>query len=745
MQLARGLAAAHAKGLVHRDLKPENLFLLRDGQLKILDFGLAKVSATPDAARANRATVAAETVAATDPGTVLGTVGYMAPEQVRGQEVDSRGDIFAVGAVLYEMLSGAPAFHRDTAADAITAILKEDPPDLTMKRADLSPALDRIVRHCLEKNPAERFQSARDVAFALEALSGTHVSSAPITAVPSRRGWLRPVLAGALVIAALGGGIAVGRTSGTPAIAPLRFTVKTFEPQSIFNVRFMPGGETIVYSSAPSGNTVGLFEIRSGTLEPRPFGPPRTHLLSVSSKGELAVLMDARFLGQRLFTGTLARMSLEGAPRPWMDDVREADWSPDGSTLAIVHTVGLKDQLEYPIGKVLYETAGYISDPRVSPDGTRVAFLDHQARYDDRGWVKVVDGAGAVTTLAGEFSGAEGLAWTPDGSAVRFSANVEAAKPTLLYQVNSVPAGGSAGEGSVLTTPGDFYIHDIASDGRWLATREDARLGVVARGADATAERDLTWLGLSWFAKLSRDGRRVLFSDGHVGANYGVVWRTTEASPVVRLGDGNAIDFSPDGRFALANVFTPPSLVIYPLGAGEPVRLERGPIDQYQSTGFWFPDGKSIVFMANEPSRPPRAYRQDVAGGAPRPFLAADMSLAAMSPDGQTILGKDASGVWQFYPVSGGAPRAAQGLAPADAIVCWEGGSLFVRPDTDVPAKLERVDALTGARTFVKELAPADRAGLIQVRLYSYHPATGAFSYDYSKRLSTLFVVESAR
>ena len=181
VQLARGLAAAHAKGLVHRDLKPENLFLLGDGQLKILDFGLAKVSATPDAARADRATVAAETVAATDPGTVLGTVGYMAPEQVRGQEVDSRGDIFAVGAVLYEMLSGVPAFHRDTAADAITAILKEEPPDLTMKRADLSPALDRIVRHCLEKSPAERFQSARDVAFALEALSGTQVSTAATT------------------------------------------------------------------------------------------------------------------------------------------------------------------------------------------------------------------------------------------------------------------------------------------------------------------------------------------------------------------------------------------------------------------------------------------------------------------------------------------------------------------------------------------------------------------------------------
>jgi hypothetical protein len=224
-----------------------------------------------------------------------------------------------------------------------------------------------------------------------------------------------------------------------------------------------------------------------------------------------------------------------------------------------------------------------------------------------------------------------------------------------------------------------------------------------------------------------------------------VVWRTTDGSPIARLGDGNAMGFSPDGRFALANLFTPPSLVLYPLGAGEPVRLERGPIDQYQATTFWFPDGKSIVFVANEPSRPPRAYRQDIAGGAPKPFLTAEVSPVAISPDGQTILGNDASGAWQFYPVSGAAPRAAKGLTPADAVVCWDGGPVFVRPDTDVPAKLERVDPVTGARTFVKELAPVDRAGLIQVRLFSYQPATGAYSYDYSKRVSTLFVVEGAK
>src|SRR6185503_2125291 len=155
--------------------------------------------------------------------------------------------------------------------------------------------------------------------------------------------------------------------------------------------------------------------------------------------------------------------------------VREADWSPDGSTLAIVHDLGVKDRLEYPIGTVLYENAGYVSDPRVSPDGARVAFLDHQQRYDDRGWVRVVDTMKKVTTLAGEFWGAEGLAWSRDGKTVLFAANdrqaADAARPgDVTYQVHSVPADGSGGSAPALTTPGDFTLQDVAPDGRWLAT-----------------------------------------------------------------------------------------------------------------------------------------------------------------------------------------------------------------------------------------------------------------------------------
>ena len=656
------------RGIVHRDLKPENIFLLHDGQVKILDFGLAR-TADVDAGSAfatQGATMASPVI--THPGTVMGTVGYMAPEQVRGQATDARSDLFALGAVLYEMLSGQRAFQRDTAAETMTAILKEDPPEFAGTRTDIPAGLDRIIRHCLEKNPGERFQSARDVAFALEALSGSATSATKVIAPPAERSRmprLALVVLAALVVAGAAGVLA-GRALAPRSAAPMRFTTKTFDPQTIVVARFMPDGESVVFSSARTGNLVQLFEIRSGTVEARPFGPPRTHLLSVSSKGELAVLTNAKYIAQRLFQGTLARMSIEGSPRPWMEGVREADWSPDGSTLAIVHDMGSNDRLEYPIGKALYETTGYVSDLRVSPDGTRVAFLDHQQRWDDRGWVKVVDASAKVTTVAGEFWGAEGLAWSRDGTTLYFAANdraaTEEARPgDVTYQVRSVRIDSGSTSSSALTSPGDFYIHDIAADGRWLASREEIRLGVGARLAGDTADRDLSWLNQNWAPRLSRDGTRLLFSDGTTGGNYGVVWRKTDDSPIVRLGDGNVLDWSPDETWALAQIFTPPQLVLYPMGPGEPVRLKRGTIAEYQSA-IWFPDGKTLLVVGNEPQKPTRAYRQDISGGEPTPLLPEGVFPAAISPDGQTILGKDREGKWGWYPVAGGAGAAGAGF-----------------------------------------------------------------------------------
>src|SRR5262249_46043588 len=168
-QIARALSAAHEKSIVHRDLKPENLFVTRDGRVKILDFGLAKLTQQEEGAPASNLPTATPT---TESGIVMGTVGYMSPEQVRGRPADARSDIFSFGSILYEMLSGRRAFQGDSAADTMSAILKEDPPDLSSTNQNVSPGLERIVRHCLEKNPEQRFQSARDLAFDLETLSG---------------------------------------------------------------------------------------------------------------------------------------------------------------------------------------------------------------------------------------------------------------------------------------------------------------------------------------------------------------------------------------------------------------------------------------------------------------------------------------------------------------------------------------------------------------------------------------------
>ena len=756
IQIARGLAAAHDKGLVHRDLKPDNVFLLPDGRVKLLDFGLARTIDGTERALAGATGEATVFARRTDAGTVMGTVGYMAPEQVRGLTVDGRADLFALGAVLYEMLVGRRAFERDTAADTMTAILKEDPPEFDTTPGHVPAALDRIVRHCLEKNVVERFQSARDVAFALEALSGSApmpaVAAESVTAAPagkSRRAVVAAVAGLLIVVAGVGGGF-VGRAMAPHAAAPPHFTMKTFEPQSIITARFTPDGEGMVFSAALAGNAVRLFHIQAGLSEARPFGPPHTHLLSVSSKGELAVLTEASLIGQRLFKGTLARMSIDGSPRPWMENVREADWSPDGTTLAIVHDEGSGDRLEYPIGTVLYETAGYVSDLRVSPDGSRVAFMDHQTRFDDRGWVKVVDRDKKVTTLAGEFWGEEGLAWSSDGKTVYFAANDrqtgdEGHPGDLAYQIHSVALADAGNPISALPSPGDFVIHDVASDGRWLTTREDLRLGVGAHLEGDTTDRDLTWLNQSWTARLSRDGTRLLFGDGTAGKNYGVVWRPTDGSPIVRLGEGTDLDWSPDEKWVLAQIFSPPQLVLYPMGAGDPVRLKRGIIAEYR-TAFWFPDGKSVLIAGNEAGKPTRTFRQAVPDGEPKAILEEGVVPEAITPDGQTVLALDHDRQWRWYPVNGGASRLAAGMTAADSgdsIVGWsvDGQELFIRTGRDVPARIDRLDILTGRRTLLAEVGPADRTGLFGFLPTSVSKDGRQYGYSYAKRLSTLFVV----
>ncbi|HYA26261.1 MAG TPA: serine/threonine-protein kinase, partial [Terriglobales bacterium] len=303
LQVAHGLAAAHEKGIIHRDLKPENLFLTKDGRVKILDFGLAKLTQSEPGAHASLATVSHGTEA----GVVLGTAGYMSPEQVRGQSLDARSDIFSFGAILYEMLSGKRAFHGATPADTMSSILKEEPADLSATNRNISPALERIVHHCLEKNPEARFHSASDIAFDLEHLSGISAGSARVAPVeaapPSRRNLIGLVGALALALMTLGVGWWFGHAS--TYTAPPEYKQITFRTGFVSNARFAPDG-TVVYSASWEGGDKQLYMSRENEPNARELGVKDAELLAISRKGELAIRLNSVSPGGWTQYGTLA-------------------------------------------------------------------------------------------------------------------------------------------------------------------------------------------------------------------------------------------------------------------------------------------------------------------------------------------------------------------------------------------------------------------------------------------------------
>jgi serine/threonine protein kinase len=739
VQIARGLAAAHDRGIVHRDLKPENLFLLHDGRVKILDFGLARPIEAPGAA-ATGMTATAMAPVVTDPGTVLGTVGYMAPEQVRGQATDARTDLFALGAVLYEMLSGQRAFRRDTAAETMTAILRDDPPDLVATRADLAPALERIVRHCLEKNPAERFQTARDVAFALDAFSGTSTSAPSVPAIeaPRRRFGLAAALL-ILPLLGLAGGYALNAAlRPAPASAAIEFQPLTWEPQWITNARFAPDGETMVYSAAPSGNSPSLFVARPGTVVAQPLGEPRTHLLSISKSGELAVLTNASFINHRLFRGTLTRLTMDGAGRPWQEHVREADWSPDGSTMAVVRDLTSKDRLEYPIDTPLYEASGYLSDPRVSPDGARVAFIEHPVRFDDRGWLRVIDRHGAVKTLAGEFSAGQGVAWSPDGKFVLLSIGTANG-----YSPHVVNVDGGSAPRRAFPTIASTMMMDVAGDGRLLVDVNQFRLSIRAQLPGDEAEREFPWMRMPAGAQLSADGAWLLFTDIAGGDNYAVALRKTDGTPAARLGEGAAWGLSPDAKWALGFVISPPPgrYVVYPTGPGQATTLDFSPMTELGSVA-WFHDGR--VFFCGTTSTDRRCYVRPVAARTPVPVTPPGVGAGRPSPDGRTILAQAPDGAWQLIDTTTLTARPVPGQYLETRVVGWsrDGGSVFVRAGSALPALIERVDLSTGARTRVRELMPPDRAGVIFVQPGQLLDEGRGYSYTYWRSMSTAVVVK---
>jgi len=744
VQIAQGLSAAHEKGIIHRDLKPDNVFIMKNGHVKILDFGLAKLAR-------NRDEVGGATLTeATDAGTVLGTVGYMSPEQVLGKPLDARSDLFSLGVVLYEMLSGTRPFHKASAPETMAAILKEEPPDLAAPGRSVPLGLDRIIRHCLEKEPSGRFQSARDIAFALESFTqSTTAGTATLRAAGGKRRLTVVVLSLAILATCAAVYFMLGKRTGREP-AP-SFQRLTFRRGLVNAARFAPDGQTVVYSAAWEGGPDEVFSLRIGSPESRPLGHSPAELLAISSTGELALALDSHSQRSVIsWAGTLARVAFSGGtPRPLSEQVTFADWSPGGEEMALVRETNTADQLEYPAGRVLCSSVGAIFYPRVSPTGDIVAFIDSADGFV--GAVAVVDRTGKKTTLTETFmGGASGLAWSPKGDEIWFTAG-----PGLRKELRAVTLGGR--QRLVLSQAVSIRLLDVAKDGRVLVAHEQQRSRCFFRGEKDSVDRELSWLDGSLIQSLSRDGRLVILNEQGegVGANQAQVYlRETSGVPPMKLGPGVGTEFSPDERFVVAQTVNPPDIVLYPVGPGQPQTIHVEGVSLWEIWGL-LPDGRTAVFNGNEPPHGERIWLMDLAGSKPRPITPEGVGTLRplpITPDGKFVLGVSGGmgivgGRILAYPVAGGEPRPFKGLLDGEMIAGWclDGQSFFAFGVNKVPMKMHRVDGKTGERKLVREIVPMDRAGRM-VAFYAFTTPDGKdYAYTINIRLSELHLIEGVR
>jgi hypothetical protein len=744
-QIAAALEAAHASGIVHRDLKPANIKRTPDGQIKVLDFGLAKALEGAGASVASGATV---TSAGSVPGLIVGTASYMSPEQARGQAVDRRTDLWAFGCVLYEMLSGTRAFEGATVTDVLAAVVSSEP-QWSRLPAATPAAVRRLLRRCLEKDVRKRLRDAGDASLLLE--DNPEDMDAALRHDTAGRPAARPRWNSAIALALLAAGAIVGiaggwwlaqRRTGATTTAP-SFKQLTFNRGMIRTARFASDGRTIVYGASWGGPPVKLYLARTESPETAPLAVPPAELLAISKSGEVAVSLGHSYYGW-MGEGTLARTSpLGGAPREVLQNIRSADWSPDESQLAVARHVTGGDQLEYPVGTVLDKTTGYFGDVRISPDGNSVAYADHPAWGDNRGNVAMVDRQGKKTILVPDLEAIQGLAWAPGGKEIWYTDHRGGEGRVMAVDLRGKLR-------TVHASISPLELFDIGADGRLLLGQQRSQRETLALLAGFSEPRMLFIPGDATLTRgITADGHAVLVVN-HATHQYETFLVRSDRPGAVLIASGDAMAISPDHAWVLTNSPNLDKLFVTPTSMGPTRTLPNPDRIEYQSLASWLPDSKRFLLTGKIGASPSRAFVCDLESGAGKPFGPPGVQWPIytgppVSPDGQKVVLQDVDGTFKMWPVAGGNGVPIAGTRPQDQPLTFteDGAALFVAGQS-LPIEIERLELASGKRTHWMSGAPTDPAGL-RFTLATITPNGKYWAMSTAKMLTHLYLVEGMR